>query len=353
MSGDTRQAEPISPALQAMLDGLADEVALLDYTGTVLATNPKWNRSVERTTVPELCIGGNYFSFVSGLAAAGDTSALDLLAGLADVCAGRRVRSTSIYVGSGRLEGVAYEMIFSDFAPGGDRMILVSGHDVSEVLRLKHQRKRLGSRLLKAQEDERRRIARDLHDSTAQLLVGLQLSLARLRQTDSGSTPEKLLTDCTEAVDRIHREIRAFSFICHPPSLTSEGLAPALEAMVRGFGERAGLETEVLIGDPGEISHSVEATIYRLAQEALANIHRHSAAAKVAVSLTGTARYVHLVIRDDGHGFEPMDLDNSVPLGVGIAGMKQRLGHLGGRLTVHHVPEGISLIATLPRSSAS
>jgi len=119
--------------------------------------------------------------------------------------------------------------------------------------------------------------------------------------------------------------------------------------MVRGFGERAGLEVEVMIGDPGEISSSTEATIYRLAQESLANIHRHAEAEKVAVWLVCTERYVHLVIKDDGHGFEPTDLDASVPLGVGISGMRERLGHLGGRLTVHHVSGGTSLIATLPR----
>lgn len=346
----TQRAEAIPPTLQTMLDGLSDVVALVSYDGTILATNARWDRAIERAEVPRLAREGNYFEFISELVETGDPNGAPLLRGLSEICQGRRNRFTHVFIGGGRYEGQHYKVILSRFAFGGQQMILVSAHDIAELIRLRQQRKRLGSRLLKAQEDERRRVARDLHDSTAQLLVGLQFSLSRLKQVDPGTAPEGLLADCSEAVERVQREIRAFSFICHPPSLETEGLVLALEGMVRGFAQRAGLEVEVMIGDPGEISHSAEATIFRLTQEVLASVHRHSEAEKLAVWLVGTERHVHLVIKDDGHGFSPTDLDSSVPLGVGISGMKERLAHLGGRLTIHQLPRGTSLIATLPRA---
>jgi signal transduction histidine kinase len=146
----------------------------------------------------------------------------------------------------------------------------------------------------------------------------------------------------------MQQEIRAFSFLAHPPSLTRTSLAIALEDLVNGFKARTGLEIEVDIASGGEVSGSVEAAIYRVSQEALANIHRHANAKRATFRLIARDRYLHLVIRDDGRGFASDPL-NPRRMGVGVMGMEERVRELGGRLTIRDSDLGTDLTVTFPR----
>jgi two-component system, NarL family, sensor kinase len=220
--------------------------------------------------------------------------------------------------------------------------------DVTEALRLRQLCRGLSTEILQAQERERRRIGRDLHDSTLQLLVGVQLNLIRLNQSERGIPGKTLVRECLEAIERVQTELRTLAFMIHPPELEG-GIAAALKALAEGLSDRTGLTIETFISRLGEVSLLSQLTLYRLAQEALTNIHRHAKARNVIVRLNATKKRLRLVIEDDGIGFDYKNGNVPAKLGVGIAGMIERVSELGGELRVHHLGHGTSLCATLPR----
>jgi two-component system, NarL family, sensor kinase len=341
-------SSPPASMIQLMLDGVKEGVALVGRDGTILAVNRNWKRRVVRRKIQLLDLHGNYFEFLRQLQSQGDKGAESILQGMSDIFAGRAKQFNCLYKGQGGLEGQVFRIKVSEIneTPGAG-IVLVSAANINELLSLKLQRRRLETRLLRTQEDERRRMARDLHDSTAQLLTALQLSIATLKRGKHGRNADVLLSDCSETLDKVQQEIRAFSFICHPPDFNGAGFVPALIAMIEGFAARTGLRTELAIEPVQETSHSIEATLYRLAQEALSNIHRHANARLVKVTLKVTKRCVHLVVRDDGIGFHLSG--KAQALGVGVPGMKERLAHLGGRLSIRELSVGTELIGSLPR----
>ena len=335
--------------IQPVIDGLAEQVAFIDRDGTILAVNRQWLRQVEKQARHGLHISRDYDAFLAGLVAEGDEGAVPILHAFRDICAGAKDSFSCLYHGVGTFEGYDFKVGITAMQVHGDRYVLVSVLDVTEVASLKRQRRRLGSQLLRAQEAERRRMARDLHDSTAQSLVALQLNLGRLSRQYVGPDAEAVVAECREAIQEVHREIRALSFIAHPPSPAAKGLEDALETLAAGFAKRAGFEVEVQCSDVGTASASVEATIYRVAQEGLSNVHRHASADRVQVRLAGTECCLHLLIIDDGVGFDPPMTNGKRGLGVGVRGMTERVRELGGRLILKRLPKGTLLWAVLPR----
>jgi two-component system, NarL family, sensor kinase len=219
-------------------------------------------------------------------------------------------------------------------------------NDMTNIRRLDHRRKPIDGLLRRAQEEERRRIARDLHDSTSQYLVGLQFSMAQLKQAPLSDLFRTVLADCELALTSIQREIRTLSYLCHPPLLGNKDLGPVLEAMTRGVADRAGLSVTIEVEEIGEIRPAMEAALYRLTQEALANICRHAKANRIRMRLAGTLKYVHLIIEDDGVG---LGGGATISAGVGITGMRERIAQMGGRLSIRHQDHGTRLLASLPR----
>ena len=146
----------------------------------------------------------------------------------------------------------------------------------------------------------------------------------------------------------MQREIRALSFLAHPPSLITNSLETALHTLVSGFAARTGIDVALDVQHVGEASASVEAAIYRVSQEALANIYRHSGAARATFRLVARERYLHLVIRDDGVGIH-VDPQKPVVVGVGLIGMEERVRELGGRLSIRRSAEGTSLTVSFHR----
>jgi signal transduction histidine kinase len=126
-------------------------------------------------------------------------------------------------------------------------------------------------------------------------------------------------------------------------------LAFAIQGLAFGFAARTGLEIEVDVSDCGEVSPSVEAAIYRMAQEALANIHRHAGANYTRVRLVGRKRYLHLMIQDDGIGFDLVESEKGHSLGVGVMGMRERVCELGGRLSIGRAVKGTAITVSFPR----
>ena len=202
--------------------------------------------------------------------------------------------------------------------------------------------------LLHAQEDERRRMARDLHDSASQLLVSLQFDIIQLKQGAIDPAAIKLLSECSTIIREIQNEIRAMTFINHPPTLATKGIGTALAKLVAGFAKRTGLEVESFINEIRVTSRTNEETLYRIAQEALANVHRHSGATKVKLRLEARDHFIVLTIEDDGIGFDQDVSAKTASLGVGIMGMKERVKELGGSLAIRKLAKGTSVTASLP-----
>jgi two-component system NarL family sensor kinase len=340
----------LPPGIQTMLDGLSEQVALIGCDGIIRAVNRTWRREVERQAQAGAVINRDYVQFLGTLIAQGDERVVPIVKGFEEVRSGRRAQFKHLYIGSGTFRGHAFKVVVSRFHLADDPLLLVSVHDVTELMMLKRQRRRLQSWLLRAQEDERRRIARELHDSTSQSIVALQLNVMRLKEADQWSESDPLLLECANTLAAMQQELRAFSFMCHPPSLTENGLVLGLNSLIEGFSARTGLNIDFLVDQVGGAPDSVEATIYRLAQEALTNIHRHAHATRVVVQLLGTVRCLHLIVYDNGVGFHPAEGLPPPAVGVGILGMKERLRSLGGRLTIQRVEHGTAVLASLPRS---
>jgi signal transduction histidine kinase len=338
--------------IQSVIDGLDEQAAFLSKDGIILAVNSHWRREVERQARHGLLISRDYDAFLAGIVAEGDEGARPILEAFRDIRAGNRNSFSCLYRGAGGFDGYDFKVVITAMHVHDELYVLITVHDVTELVSLKRQRRRLGSQLLHAQDAERRRLARDLHDSTAQALVALQLSLHRLTGIATGIGAQDVVAECQEAIQEVHREIRALSFIAHPPSPAILGLQIALENLATGFAKRVGFEIHVECSDVGEASASIEAAIFRLTQEALANIHRHACATHAIVRLVGREDHLHLLIADDGVGFDWAPGKTVQPIGVGVLGMTERVHELGGRLSVMRRDKGTLLRASLPRQKA-
>jgi signal transduction histidine kinase len=334
--------------VQELIDGLVEQVALVNCDGRIIAVNKRWRRQVEQQARYGLHISRDYDAFLSGLIEDGDEGAAPILKAFREIAGGTRRSFHCIYRGSGAFEGYDFNVVIAALHVHEGRHVLVSVHDVTELVALKRERRRVGTQLLRAQEHERRRVARELHDSTSQSLLSLRLSLGSLEREQAGPRVGAIVAECRDTLQQVEREIRALSFLAHPPSLTTHTLETALHDLVRGFAARTGLDIDFNIAAVGEASPSVEAAIFRVSQEALSNIYRHAQASHAFFHLVARERYLHLVVRDDGVGLGA-DRGDPPSVGVGVAGMDERVRELGGRLSIRHAVDGTTLTVSFPR----
>jgi signal transduction histidine kinase len=213
----------------------------------------------------------------------------------------------------------------------------------------------LSRHVLHLQDEERRRIARELHDSTAQALSGLKINISTiLNQTAFDPRVSRpLLQQSSEMAEQALNEIRTMSYLLHPPILEDFGLESALSWYAEGFSERSGIRTLVKIDpDLRRFSSDLELILFRVVQEALGNIHRHSGSSIAELTLSRTLTDVQLLVRDEGCGL-PEQVANpkrgTVPrFGVGIAGMRERVRQFGGTLELVSSCSGTTLTVVLP-----
>jgi signal transduction histidine kinase len=215
----------------------------------------------------------------------------------------------------------------------------------------------LSARLLRLQDEERRRIARELHDSVGQTLAALSMNLAAV-----GADIERLaktattIADSTALVNDMSTDIRTISYLLHPPLLDEAGLSSALTWYVKGFSERSKIDVDLRIPeDFGRLSRDLETAIFRVVQECLTNIHRHSGSSVAKIAIAHSDGQVRIEVEDKGKGIsaqkrhEITSSPTGVP-GVGIRGMRERLRQLGGTLEIHSNGEskGTLISARLP-----
>jgi PAS domain S-box-containing protein len=221
-----------------------------------------------------------------------------------------------------------------------------------------NQVRELSWRLLRSQDEERRHIARELHDSAGQTLTVLGINLAQLAQKVGRNAPE-VATEAEqiqETVQQLHREIRTTSYLLHPPLLDESGLYSAIDWYVQGLQERSGLELRFDCSEKfGRLAREMELVIFRLVQECLTNIHRHSASKAASIQLSRESNQITLEIRDQGKGMsrERLTEIQSGRSGVGITGMRERLRQFAGTLAIESGDSGTRVFATIPVPKAS
>ncbi|MGP0070877.1 MAG: ATP-binding protein [Bryobacteraceae bacterium] len=208
----------------------------------------------------------------------------------------------------------------------------------------------LSGRLLRLEDEERRRLARELHDTTAQWLAALSMNLSVLSESAGLLNPRArtAMAESAALADRCLREIRTVSYLLHPHELDELGLESALSRYIDGFIRRSGIQVEVEVpSDLGRVPQAVETAVFRIVQECLTNVHRHSGSSTGRVRLTRCSSSLILEVMDAGHGFGP-----DTPPGVGIAGMRGRVQQLNGRLEIASDSSGTTVKATIPVSSS-
>lgn len=237
----------------------------------------------------------------------------------------------------------------------GEKCIVLASSDITERKEAEQQLAQLSARLLQTQDEERRRIARELHDVTAQSIGLIMLNLAQV-QTAASSLDSRSKDKLTESLafgEQALKDIRTLSYILHPPLLDQAGLITALKWYVKGFQERSGVQVEFT--DTGNESDrmppEVEYALFRVVQECLTNIRRHTNSETAEINLLRDAETISLSVRDHGKGHK-LDIakngDSAEFVGVGIPGMRHRLKQLGGDLLVDSSLDGTTVTATVP-----
>jgi len=226
--------------------------------------------------------------------------------------------------------------------------------DVSERKRAEESLRLLTGRLLQMQDDERRRIARELHDSAGQILAAISMSLTPLTEANIPAAGRTAIEESLALVDELSRELRTISHLLHPPLLDEVGLSSALRFYLEGFTERSNIDVNFEIPeDFGRLSQDMEVAIFRFVQECLTNIHRHSGSPVANIRIARLEDQLRIEVEDRGRGIplEKRKAMDSVGLpGVGIRGMRERIRQLGGHLEIDcgRNKKGTLMIAHLP-----
>ena len=226
--------------------------------------------------------------------------------------------------------------------------------DLTERRIAEESLRELSGHLLRSQDQERRRIARELHDSTAQALAALamNLSLAARAEGAMDAVNRRRIQDSLALAQQCCREVRSLAYLLHPPALEEADLAAAMRRYSEGFASRSGIKVDVRVPDRlGRLPVEVETAIFRIVQESLANIHRHSGSRQALIRLGRRDSRITLLVRDRGRGLR----ESAAPgarrhpaLGVGISGMRERVRQLGGRFAIDSSRRGTSVRVTLP-----
>jgi signal transduction histidine kinase len=329
---------------EKLIDALPEQIALVDEHWGILAVNAAWTKTAALYGYEALRPGTNYATFCRAKVNEGHEAARPAIEGIAEIDAGRRSSFYYLYDGSGRWEGFTFKLVVNRLSIASRTFATITRYDVTELLQLRRQRESFGASLIETQGQERRRIARELHDSTQQMLVSVALGLGQLKRMNGSGLAVPIVEELQQLLSEAQREIRSIAYMAHPPVLENLGLHRALEELVIGYGRRTGLATTFHAeGVALPAWAAAETAIYRVVQEAISNVHRHAHATRMDVGLFRRRSMTHVTIKDDGLGLPSM-----ISPGVGLPGMKARLSELGGRLWLRSCANGTTIVASVP-----
>ncbi|ATQ41044.1 sensor histidine kinase [Caulobacter mirabilis] len=334
---------------QATLDALPSCVALIDSVGDIIAVNAAWRRFGEENGLadPAHGVGRNYLEICE---TARHPDGAAVAAGLRALLAGapgpfRHEYECPSPAGAawGRLSALRLE------PPGLPApCVMILHDDVTARREAERGLREIAAGLLLAEDAERRRIGRELHDGVAQQLTAARLMLGRFAAND-GDPATGPLAEAANVLSAAIVELRTLSYLLHPPMLEPLGLAAALRQYAGGFSRRTGVAVTLDIETPfPRLSAAMEIALYRMAQEALDNVHRHSGSRRAEVALAVDHGLVRMTVRDYGAGLA----DGSEAGGAGLQGMRLRLQELGGGFRLADARPGLVVAAELPAPSS-
>lgn len=223
--------------------------------------------------------------------------------------------------------------------------------DVTERKQVEDEVRQLSGHLLRSRDEERRRIGRELHDSTAQELVAVAVNLDLVRQRSAGRdvTADNLVADSQAIIEQCQRELRTLAYQLHPPALDELGLAGAVQEYAAGFTQRSGIKV-TLDASPAleRLPAETERALFRVVQESLGNVHRHSGSPTATIRIAREAGAVILEVIDQGCGLRVRGDGTVAKAGVGLAGMRERVRQLGGRFEIESSGRGTTVRAIVP-----
>jgi signal transduction histidine kinase len=359
----------ICHVIDAKSPGVIPTVLLLDDDGLHLrlAAGPKvptiWSEAFNGLKVPSYDALDNHAEHAKRSVPFADVKSHPSFAAFWGRTLGQGIKAAwSVPILSKRKKVLGTLILFCPTSqPPGDRELeVVEQATHIAAIAIEYHRKEeelhdLSRRLYQSQDQERRRIARELHDSTGQKLavLGLNLAIGRAALVKQPSESDKTLLECESLIRNISDELRTLSYLLHPPLLDECGLNLAVQWYVSGINQRNGLHVEIELPDePRRLSDEAELAVFRIVQASLTNVHLHSEASKAKVQLAQTLDGVVVTISDDGHGIPAGVLDHSSPtktVGVGITGMRERVEQLGGRLEIKTGRHGTKVEATIPK----
>ena len=225
---------------------------------------------------------------------------------------------------------------------------------IDERAQAEEELRNLSGQLLHLQDQERRKLARELHDSTGQSLAALQMSLGMAQEQARAVNPRtaEMLSEASLLAGNISKEIRTLSYLLHPPLLDEAGLVSAVQWYVEGLAQRSNLKIDLYFPPQlARLSPSLEIVIFRIIQECLTNVHRHSGSTHASIEIVEDGGLILLTVRDTGRGIPPELFDShGLPraVGVGIRGMRERVRELGGQLRILPASPGTIIEVQLP-----
>ena len=338
---------------QRTMDALSAHIAILDESGVIIGVNQAWRRFLAEMVLPEpnYGIGSNYLAILN-LVARGSSDAEQATRGLQAVIRSEIPELRMHFSVTTPERSMCFQLRAVRFGDDGARRIVISHVDITELKQAEADLQDLAGRLLEVQDAERRRLASELHDTTAQNLVAAALDLGRVQRVvpDIGDAARAILDETRALIDQSLQEIRTFSYLLHPPLLEELGLVSALRWFVRGFEERSGISTSLSLQENFvRLPLTAERALFRVVQEALTNIHRHSGSPTAEIVLTQSAAETVLEVSDRGKGIGDIRLsDEFRDVGVGISGMRVRLRQLGGNLEIRARGDGTTVKARVP-----
>jgi two-component system, NarL family, sensor kinase len=238
---------------------------------------------------------------------------------------------------------------------GSISTVITTFTNITERKQAEEALHQLSTRLLQLQDEERRRLGRELHDSLAQSVLAVNLSLAQAMQpADSlDERARRALSEARRILQEMSREIRTLSYLLHPPLLDELGLVSAVKEYAEGFSERSGIKLDLNLQPGfGRLPQESETALFRIVQESLSNIQKHSGSKTAKIHLHADSACVNLEVSDRGRGMDENAVERGngagTRLGVGILGMRERMTQLGGKLEIESNSRGTTVRATIP-----